>query len=169
MIIRAGILVLVLIVSTPGFACSQRTWEVNGVSLSPLIPHGAEVHAKPIDCAGYFTYGDLLIIKNGGNQNPLIKIIKALPGDKFSLKVVDSTGIRHLYVQGKPVVNSTGEPYRINDRRAGMLSLYIEDYDGIIPENTFLIFGDNLNGTVDSSTFGLVHVRDVVGMVQLDR
>jgi|GEM_PF-6965019 len=46
-----------------------------------------------------------------------------------------------------------------------MLGLYIRDYDGAIPPNTFLVLGENASGTDDSSRYGLVDISDIVGKV----
>jgi type IV secretory pathway protease TraF len=47
-----------------------------------------------------------------------------------------------------------------------MLSLYEKDYKGIIPQNTYLILGDQPSGSVDSSVFGLVDKSDILGKAE---
>ena len=49
-----------------------------------------------------------------------------------------------------------------------MISLYIKDYKGIIPPDTYLILGDNPFGTYDSTRFGLIDKSNIVGKVLLD-
>ena len=46
-----------------------------------------------------------------------------------------------------------------------MLNLYVTSYQGVIPENTFLVLGNQENGTMDSSQFGLIHKNDVLYVV----
>ncbi len=47
-----------------------------------------------------------------------------------------------------------------------MIKLYADSYP-IIPENTFLILGDKIQGTLDSSKFGLIHLNDIYGKLIL--
>jgi len=46
-----------------------------------------------------------------------------------------------------------------------MLSLYERDYKGVIPKNAYLILGNLVEGSLDSSRFGLVGKSDFLGKV----
>ena len=47
-----------------------------------------------------------------------------------------------------------------------MLSLYERDYQGKIPEDAYLVLGDNINGSLDSRNFGLIGKQDILGKVE---
>ncbi len=64
-----------------------------------------------------------------GNENPIIKIVKGLPEDKFSLEKVDSG--YNILINDKISKNSKNQPYSLDGRGYKMLSLYEKDYRGI--------------------------------------
>jgi len=47
-----------------------------------------------------------------------------------------------------------------------MLKLYEDDYHGIIPPNTYLLLGDQVNGSIDAGAFGLVDKSDIIGKAE---
>ncbi|MGC9067320.1 MAG: S26 family signal peptidase, partial [Minisyncoccia bacterium] len=59
--------------------------------------------------------------------------------------------------------NSQGIPYTFSGNKYKMLALYENDYKGIIPPNTYLLLGDQVNGSVDATVFGLVDKSDIIG------
>jgi signal peptidase I len=146
-----------------GAACTEKEFTVSGVSMDPLIANGTEIQAVmgDRDRLGHMENGAIVLFENGGHAVPLIKRIHAAPGDRFAVE--DGA----ILVNGKPAANSRGQPYHIDARRARMLGLYIRDYGGVIPPETFLVLGENTSGTDDSTRYGLVHVSDIVGKVLL--
>jgi len=40
-------------------------------------------------------------------------------------------------------------------------------YKGVIPENTYLLLGNRVSGSVDSTTFGLVDKSGIVAKVEI--
>jgi signal peptidase I len=136
---------------------------VRGNSLEPLVSSGTEIKAL----FGYYNCheikrGDLVLYRYAGDKVPLLKIVKGIPGDSFHL-VKNDQGEDNLIINGKIVVNSQNMPYVFNGNRYRMLSLYEDDYKGVIPRNTYLLLGDQANGSVDASVFGLVDKSDIIG------
>lgn len=138
--------------------------EVRGESLTGLIERGSSVRVL----FGY--YGcheiekeDVVAYNYAGNPNPVIKIVKAVPGDTFKLK--KAPGGWNLLVNGKVLKNSGKEPYLFDERGRRMLSLYESDYRGVVPPQAYLILGNLARGSLDSSRFGLVHQSDILGKV----
>lgn len=140
-------------------SCVQHRSEkiINGNSLSGIFESG--------DCVKvlYGFYGcnqvkreDIVVYDQTGSKNPIIKIVKAVPGDKLFFRNGDSK----LIINGKPVANSKGDGYSFAETK--MLELYANDYP-IIPKDTYLILGNNPHGTFDSSHFGLVDGEDIIG------
>ena len=44
-----------------------------------------------------------------------------------------------------------------------MLSLYEDDYKNSIPQNTYLILGNLVEGSLDATRFGFVDKGDILG------
>ena len=140
---------------------------VRGNSLSPFIQPGQEVKIL----FGYYSCHkvekeDIVAYRYKGDYVPLVKIVKGLPGDRFRLKKF-SNNKWHILINGKIVRNSQGQFYIFTGERYRMLSLYEKDYQGIIPENTYLLLGNLINGSLDSSRFGLIDKSDILGKVEL--
>ena len=134
---------------------------VRGSSLSGLVAPGTRVDVLE----GYLrcnnlSRGDLVLYNFTGDSVPLIKVVKAVPGDHWFLN--GST----IVVNNKTLMNSEGTPYSIGDTRR--LALYTHDYP-IIPTNTYLLMGNLAGGSLDSSVFGLVDKGDIIGRVLPER
>ena len=139
---------------------------VRGNSLEPLIKDGEIIEVL----FGYYNCNpiqrnDIVLYFYSGNKNPIIKIIKGIPGDKFSLKKTNKGW--YILINGEILKNSQNQPYILDKRAYKVLSLYEKDYKGIIPEDTYLILGNLPQGSIDSSYFGLVGKKDILGKVRV--
>lgn len=148
-------------IACPGMETKEEV--VQGASLEPLVKDGATIQAL----LGYYACnpvarGDLILFRLVENENLLIKIAKGLPGDTLALERGEG-GEYTILINGKKAVNSEGLPYVLNNARANMLSLYINDYDGTIPADSYLILGNVPSGSRDSTTFGLIAKSDIAG------
>ncbi len=122
----------------------------------------------------YFSYyleheiqrGDIVVLEHPGHSNPIIKIIKCIPKDRFELKESED-GAFNILLNGKVLKNSSNQAYKFSKNRKRMLSLYQEDYGGIIPEDTYLLLGDKASGSLDASRFGLIDKKEILGKVEL--
>jgi signal peptidase I len=108
-------------------------------------------------CAGEVARGDLAIFRTGALERPVIKIIKAVPGDVF---FVDEQGL--LSVNGEVLKNSAGVDYTLPPEKMRMIELYETELGGVIPPGTYLMLGDNPRGGLDSSQIGLVDRKDII-------
>jgi len=97
--------IVILWLCDPAFAddCPARLVTIRGESLSPLLHDGASVMMEPASCAGAVQRGDLVVFRTGARDLPVIKIAKAVPGDRFAV-AADGT----IRVNGKNAHNSTG-------------------------------------------------------------
>jgi signal peptidase I len=137
---------------------------VRGNSLSGLIENGAEIflHYGYFDCKE-IKKGDVVAYSYAGNEVPLAKIVKGVPGDRFAFK--ENNGKWNLLINGEPAKNSKGEEYGFGESARKMLSLYEKDYGGTIPSGAYLLLGNLTEGTLDSTHFGLVSGNDILGAI----
>lgn len=151
--------IMILSLCCPALAddCPARPVTVRGESLAPLLHDGASVMMMPVSCAGAVRRDDLVIFHTGARDLPVIKIAKALPGDRFAV-AKDGT----IRVNGKDIHNSTGTPYILPPSSRIMLESYQRHYKGILPAGAYLLLGDGENGVVDSTRIGLIHRSDFI-------
>ncbi len=141
-----------------------ENYTVNGVSLEPIIYDNQSVKILEM----YYLCNsvkreDIVLYNYFGNKNPLIKIIKGIPDDTFHLQKTGNGW--NILLNGDLLVNSKNEVYVLDKTAHNILSLYEKDYNGLIPENTYLIMGNLATGSLDSTHFGLVDKGDILGKV----
>lgn len=145
--------------------CPKTDLFVSGISLEPTIADKS-VHSFYLleTCPIYelITRGDLVLLNAPQSDKPLAKFVRAVPGDTISL-VGWSEGFGTLQVNGEDVKTSKGDFYRIPVGRVPIMKLYIDAYKDGVPEGAYLLLGDNDNNSLDSTSFGLVSIKDIVG------
>ncbi len=102
---------------------------IRGHSMEPLLQDGTENFAR----MGYYAchvpkHGDIVIARLVHDHDPIIKQIKAIPGDTLVVVPADTTDAFHLEINGQRASNSEGKPYVFDTARADMLRLYSRDY-----------------------------------------
>jgi len=133
--------------------------------MEPFIKSGDTVSAiyDYYDCNDILR-DDVVLYDYAGNKSLLIKSVKAIPGDRWELKEVNNG--YEIVVNNESVLNFEKEPYLISSNSAKMIELYINDYP-IIPNDTYLLLGNKIGGTLDSTKFGLVGKNDIKAKVQI--
>jgi len=146
-----------------GTTTRAETAEVRGSSMSPLLKDGDVVK---VDYGFYdareVRRGDLVVCRLASRKDPIIKLVRAVPGDRFGLKELPD-GVSLLLVNGAVLENSAGRPYEFTGRRKRMLGVYARDYGGVIPPGSYLLLGDAAEGSLDSGRFGLAAREVIVG------
>ncbi len=168
-IILGGIIFLKIKNKVPIFNNCQiiiEEKEVRGDSMAPFIKNGTMIRILNSYQKCYvFRRNDLVIYKYAGHKTPLIKRIHAIPGDTLTLRK-QQQGDWNIFINSKILQNKAGENYSFNDKEYQMLSLYAQDYP-IIPKKTYLILGEKINGTMDSSRFGLIGEDNIIGKAEI--
>jgi signal peptidase I len=149
-----------------GCPVDRETKTVRGQSLSGLVKDGSRVTFLH----GYYACheparGDLVLYDYAGNDYPLLKQIRAIPGDSLSLQAEGNK--TQIMINGEPLKTSSGEVFIFGEATAKLLALYVRDFQGVIPQESYLILGNLPHGSVDSSQFGLVAKKDLLGKVRL--
>jgi signal peptidase I len=138
--------------------CTTIPVRVEGGSMSPRIAPGAmiQVIKGGPECLEPLKHGEVVLFESPSSRIPLIKALRGLPGEP--LAVNDGK----IIVGGKVARNSAGQPYQLSPARAAMIELSAHDY-GKLPPDTFLVMGENPAGSTDSSRFGLIERRQIIG------
>lgn len=149
--------------------CVTRMEErvVSGASLSGVIEEGDSVtllfdyyKCNPVKP------GDIVAYQHPAFQDPIIKIVRGLPGDSFKLESTAEGAV--ILVNNQTVKIKGGEPYLLDERGARLLGLYEKDYKGKVPEAAYLILG-NSRDSLDSSRFGFISESNIAGKVKTKR
>ncbi len=133
-------------------AMAEKVYTVSGKSMSPTLEHGDRVYVEHIDKEYKFKHRDLVAIKIGRRDNPMVKRVAAVEGDIVK------------FIDGKLLVNNT-EIRTINTDEWKVTMRQIENYGGSIPKNSLLVLGDNPENSRDSKRFGLIARDQVIGVV----
>jgi len=161
-----GLIVYFSVNNTKTGNCVSEIKQVvlRGESLSGLLEPGAELKIL-IDYYKCHTVqrNDVVAYNYAGNEVPIIKIVKGVEGDKFELK--KSGDCWNVLINNEVVKNSQELSHCFNEQGHKMLSLYERDYKGVIPQNTYLILGNLVSGTLDSTKFGLIDKGNILGRV----
>lgn len=140
---------------------------VRGQSLSGVIEEGQTVKLlKDFYNCNQVRRGDVIAYNLSGRTEPIIKIVKGLPGDEFKLEQ-NQRGGYNIIINNQILTVSTGAPYELAAGRQKMLELYIHDYNGVIPPDAYLIFGNLPSGSLDSTRFGLVGKEGIIGKAEV--
>lgn len=139
---------------------------IRGVSMSPLLEPEQDI----VLLEGFYncnlpSIDDVVVLNHANRETPLIKVIKAGPEDKF--QVIKNNDYYQILVNEQILVNSVGEHYLLSEQEANMISLYERDYGGVIPRDAYLILGDNVLSSIDSTEFGLVGKSSFIGKVEI--
>ncbi len=142
---------------------STETVVVRGNSLAPFLMAGEEVKIW----RGYYgshpvERDDVVLVDYAGRENHLIKIVKGVAGDRLALQEAEGGNGWHILINGKVLENSEGRDYIITGKRRKMISLY----EGVIPENVYLILGNIPSGSLDATRFGLIDRRQLIAGVE---
>lgn len=139
---------------------------VSGSSLQGIIRDGEEVLIE----FGYYACrpvarGDIVAYRYGGNERPIIKIARGIPGDTLALESGESDAW-YLVINGERVHDAAGKFYILDASQARMISLYVRDYGGVIPAESYLLLGSASAASLDSRQFGLAAKADILGRVR---
>lgn len=141
----------------------QEASIVRGQSLEGIFNDGDNVKILHdfYDCND-IQRGDVIIYDYSKQEDNLIKSVKAIPGDTIELRA-NEQGSRNIFVNGEILTSSSGAPYILAAGKKTMLELHINDFQGKVPENMYVILGNQPEGTLDSIRFGFVNKQRIIG------
>ena len=147
------LLILILFVSATSFS-AETVFRVNGTSMQPTLKPGDLIQVDE----GYFdnhllVRGGLVAIQFKTQATPLIKRVVAVAGDL--VQIVDE----EMVVAGKR--------YQMPKRGGEILAIQLSRYEWQVPPNHFIALGDNPRVSFDSTGFGLLSRKQVMGRIRL--
>ncbi|MEK7607969.1 MAG: signal peptidase I [Patescibacteria group bacterium] len=164
-----ALFVSALLGSAAGFRLSQgpcaitaETVTVRGGSLEPKIENDDKITLL----YGYYRChtprrNDIVAYRYAPSKDPLLKIVRGIPGDTLAI-VEAERKLSNITINGIILETSEGKPYLLTPNQKDLLSLYIKDHDGIIPQDSYLLLSNLAEGGIDSRTFGLAGLSDML-------
>lgn len=143
------ILVLVIII----YVASVQ--QIMGPSMKPTLNDGDIVLLNKFQYHLFSVKRNQIVALNYEDTKYMVKRIIGLPGEKIEYK--DNT----LYINDKPYEEEFLKDVKTND-----FSIKDLGYD-VIPEDMYLVLGDNREDSMDSRDFGLISKEDIIGKVSI--
>ena len=143
--------------------CSRsKKFIVNGDSMSGIFEHGQNIRAR----YGYYSChepvrNEIVVVKYGGDPNPLLKQIRGVPGD--SLSFAKDKYADYLVLNKVPLMTTKNKFFYVDSNAKKLLSGYL--LDGKIRKEAYLILGNQPVGSIDSRDFGLLGIQQFLGVV----
>lgn len=106
---------------------------------------------------------DLVWFRFSDSIKPVVRIVKAVPGDRYELQKLDDKKWS-ININGQPV-EAEGQKYFVESNSVPPLKTYEISRKGVLRENEFILLSSNPPGLTDSSNLGLVKPEKLVGRV----
>jgi len=123
--------------------------KVDGTSMVPTLHDDEILILKKYDKT--YERFDIVVINYNGEK--LVKRIIGMPGENIKYKA------DKLYVNGKKIE----EPVELETENFSLINLGYNK----IPDDYYLVLGDNRYNSVDSRTIGLISKDDILGVTSL--
>ncbi len=138
--------------------------QVTGTSMEGVVSQGSMVYLyESFYKCNSVGRDDVVCYDYAGSKIPIIKMAKGLPGDTFSFPMLDAS-LHCIMINGDTLKEAGGNPYSLNASRYKLLALYENEFNGIIPKDTYLLLGSH-SGTTDSGRFGFIGRGDLLGKI----
>ncbi len=154
-----------------GGACpgETKTYTMNDPYMRGVIEPGQKfkVIMNYYDC-NPVKRGDLVFYQMHKSMDPVVKYARAVGGDKFSLSKDDKYKAWNIKVDGEFVRSEVDQiPYFFGGPTAPPLASYERTHKGKVQTGDVIILSSWPPGDIDSGTFGMFSMEDVVGKVEI--
>jgi hypothetical protein len=113
--------------------------------------------------------GDLAWYRFSDQIPPVVRFIRGVPGDRYTLKESsDKKGFWTISINNKEVMTSSG-PYLIQSSSVPPLKTYELSRNGLLLDDEYILLGNTSPSISDSSNLGLIHKKNLIGKVVLDK
>jgi hypothetical protein len=113
--------------------------------------------------------GDVVLYKADSQSEPIIKIVKGIPGDAFGMQG-DGTSW-NILINNEIIATPQGDLHQVNAKDGDDLIVYFQklsaDKDAIptIPPKEYLLIENIASGGIENAPFGLADISGIIGKV----
>ncbi len=146
---------------------SPEVLEMKDVYMAGRIEKGAQFRMLP----GWYSChpverGDLVYYSYSDQDEPVVKIARGLPGDRFETVRDPKRPAWNLKVNEEVIDWDRGGPYFFGTDEPPTLSLYESERNNVLREGELILLSNVPPGDADSARIGLARVQDLVGKVE---
>jgi signal peptidase I len=141
---------------------NYKKFTISGNSMFPTLTNNDVVISK-MSSENYtinYEHGDIVIFKLKLRDETFVKRIIAVQGDEVLFK---TDGF--IYLNGEKLNEKYVRDKSFEKNKIVLILKQLEHYKYIIPKNYVLVFGDNRENSLDSSTYGLISVQILKGKI----
>jgi signal peptidase I len=168
---RQGMIITVFLAALAVSVVAMLAWPrpavttMKGASMDPSIPEGEKVlidgyyyDSNPIE------RGDIVAFRLKTVEEPLIKRVIALPGDR--LEFIEG----RIHVNGEEINEAyLSDPgYRLTEQDLSLIMIPLERYGNIVPTGSVFALNDNREVGGDSRKLGFMPISRIMGKVLLE-
>lgn len=105
--------------------------------------------------------GDIIAYGKPDSNDPIIKVVKGIPGDIIAL---DSTSTEaSVFINEKIAATSNNIPFKFKGGVIDVFLIYLNNFKGVIPDNTYLVMGNVEEKPQDGLYFSFVTKDEIIG------
>lgn len=152
------------------FGCVKDTQEIAAVNtkfMAGVLEEGKTYEAL----MGFYECnepqaGDVVLYRFSPSVDPVIKIVRGVPGDRFELVADKDKGNWNLKINGDLIMHGD-VPYFFGNRPKPTLGLYEKDRNNILGPGEIILLSNVPPGRDDSAVFGLVSQKDIIAKIKI--
>lgn len=110
--------------------------------------------------------GDVVYYRYSANFPPVPRIVRGIPGDRFKILKDASRNAWNIQVNSRTLMFNR-KPYFFGIEAPPTLAVYEKTFNGVLPQNVFILFSNVPPGELDSANFGVMSLGDLVGKVDV--
>lgn len=134
---------------------------VSGYSMMPTLQDGDTVLVRKTKNVERF---DLVLFQRGETQQ--VRRVIGLPGEQIKYSE-DFLYVNGAVVDEKFIIDEINETQKNGGQYTKDFQLYEINENIVIPENSYLVLGDNREYGYDSRDYGLIDSQQIIGVVKM--
>jgi len=110
--------------------------------------------------------GDIVLYRYSPEFDPVVKIVRAVEGDKFTVTKDKKWGAWNITINGDMLMDDSKEPHYFGAAAPTVLSLFEKGQKGKLGPGEVLVFSNVSPGQNDSGLYGVANISELIGKVE---
>lgn len=148
----------------------EESYEIKDSSLIDFFKSGNKVKVllNYYQC-NQIERGDIVLYKENSQSEPIIKMVKGIPGDLFGMQG-DGIGW-NILINNEIIATSQGDLHQVNVKDGDVLIEYFQSLSSdkyaipTIPSKEYLLIENIASGGIENTPFSLANFSSIIGKV----